>query len=221
MVTISELERFADNSDIRDWVRRPFRKQGAVMATDTYMLISIPYDQVENADNIAENEEAARGGVDNILNVTTLMLKVKVADIAEALSELPQRDEIVEGEMIKCCCGECHGRGYVEWTYEDSQDIEHVMDGDCPVCDGEGFVFNREEIKTGRSIPGKYTAVAIDGRLFGASYLDKAIHLFTTHNIEDVELTVDGDTLKMRTSNGWSCVLASRQSAESIVVLKK
>lgn len=100
---------------------------------------------------------------------------VKLDDIEEVFNQFELIPEMVDEEGDECECPACEGEGTVQWEFTDPDGKTYYMDDGCPVCDGTGEAVEHHKVPTGRMLPPSDAAFAIDGVLFLARNMMKAV----------------------------------------------
>ena len=131
------LNLFTGTDKIRPAMMFPNLENGIVYATDTYALVAIPENELVLKYGTNEKYPNAHKILDDFQKKELKSIRVNVIDLAKELTKA--RIE-VDKDSIKC--KECKGRGTVEFEYRDQQNETHYIDGDCPICDGEGLLKN-------------------------------------------------------------------------------
>lgn len=113
---------------------------------------------------------------------------VDFKNIDEACSRFKLEKELKKVGKEKEC-PECHGKGVVTWHYK-SYDLED----DCPVCDGYGTTDDDCWVETGRMILPRESFLRIDGIVFSARIIIKAVEGLRLLGFEQMQHTVSVDT---------------------------
>jgi hypothetical protein len=127
------LNLFTGTDENRPAMMFPNLSNGVVYATDTHALITIPENELVLKYGTSEKYPNAQKILDDFSKRELQSIRVNVVDLAKELTKA--RIE-VDKDSIKC--KECKGSGTVEFEYCDKQNETHYIDGDCPICDGEG-----------------------------------------------------------------------------------
>lgn len=132
------LNRFVNQLEWPESIKKPFYRDGFVYATNRTILVRVPYkdlqrlyEPVDSPKNLPQFPEP------------TCDIELPISVLVETFKSIPKVEERrVEGKDAEC--DECEGTGEVEWTYEDSDGEEHQKNFDCPICEGYGKVKTKE-----------------------------------------------------------------------------
>lgn len=127
------LNLFTGNDELRPNMMFPNLKDGVVCASDGYVLICIPEDELTLKYNTSENYPNAVKLISDFEDEPTCSIKVEVESLAKELAKCR-----LEVDKFILKCKECNGSGNVEWEYEDNNRETHYTQHDCPLCDGTG-----------------------------------------------------------------------------------
>lgn len=127
------LNLFTSSDNHRPVMMFPNLSNGIVYASDSHALITIP----ENELSLKYSTNEMYPNADKILDdFSKKELKSIWVNTSKLGHELTKARIEVDKDSIKC--KECKGSGTVEFEYEDKKGESHYIDGDCPICDGEG-----------------------------------------------------------------------------------
>lgn|SRR5574343_234184 len=158
----------------RPQLKQCFEKNGYACATNGYIFIRA---KMENIDfEIKQN--------DIQLNCEKIFPKItqnKIFNFDLNLLEKYKTEDECKYSYDECKCTECDGTGEVEWMYEG-----FLKDGDCPVCEGDGYDRKKSEITTGNKTFPKMVAkigesffefMYIHKIMIASEYLGESIYL--------------------------------------------
>lgn len=124
---------FTRNDDLRPAMMFPSIENGIVYATDAYVAISIPEDELSLKYIKQEEYPNVHRLISDIENKKLSSIKVSVEELAKELAKCR-----VEADKIEIKCKECNGDGIVQWEYDDKIGTTHYENYDCPACEGKG-----------------------------------------------------------------------------------
>ena len=113
---------------------------------------------------------------------------VNLKNIEEACSRFKLEKELKKVWKEKKC-PECHGKGVVTWHYKG-----YDLEDDCPVCDGYGEIDDDCWVETGNMILPRDSFLRIDGTVFNARTIVKAVEGLRLLGFEQMLHTVSVDT---------------------------
>lgn len=133
MVNSKILEIFCDPN--RGSWKEPFINGGNdyVVASDTHIMAFLKKECVESDSPLVKREKDYVRYIENDDRIPQQDITIKYDNIIKALKCL-HLDENKEHD-----CSECDGNGTVDYEYRTNDGEYHVMEGDCPVCDGTGI----------------------------------------------------------------------------------
>lgn len=185
------LNLFTGTDENRPAMMFPNFSNGVVYATDTHALISIPENELMLKYGTNEKFPNAQKILDNFSKKELQSISVNVVDLAKELTKA--RIE-VDKDSIKC--KECEGRGTVEFEYCDKQNETHYIDGDCPICYGEGSderdsKFARIKLSMIKKEDGTQIAININDLYFHPFQLYRLFMVASLKRIDDFEIMYD------------------------------
>lgn len=124
---------FTGNDDLRPNMMFPNLEGDIVSASDGYVLVSIPENELILKYNTNEKYPNTPKLFSDFEKGPLCSIKVKVETVAKELAKCRM---IADKLVLKC--KECGGTGNVEWEYEDKKRETHYAQHDCPLCDGTG-----------------------------------------------------------------------------------
>ncbi len=130
------LNLFTSSDELRPQMMFPNLENGIVTATDSHALIMIPENEVCLKYGTNPKYPKAEKLVKEFEARDLTSVKVRMQDLAKEISKARLE---VDKDSIKC--KECGGDGYVDFKYTDKSGYTHSLDGDCPICEGEGIDF--------------------------------------------------------------------------------
>lgn len=187
------LNLFTGSDDDRPVMMFPNLLNGTVYATDSHCLITIPENELLLKYGTNEKYPNAYKIIDEFSKKELQSVKVKTTDLA---IELTKARIEVDKETIKC--KECNGNGTVEFEYWDKNHDKHYIDGDCPICDGEGCnekdsMFARIRLSMIKSEDGNLKAININDLYFHPFQLYRLFMVASLKRIDEFEILHDPD----------------------------
>ncbi len=138
-VYLKILERFAGKDGTHPlWIRKPFIANNKTCSANPFSLVACPLIDKKLKD---ESERVAivypvELNRHKIIDVKVLRRKYDLFPVVDLYKE----------ELDEMDCLECNKNGRVEWQYKD-----HICLFDCPVCDGEGVIYDEKKIPSGKA----------------------------------------------------------------------
>jgi hypothetical protein len=137
------LNMFTASDEDRRGLMFPYVKNGIVYATNAYALIAIPEDELSiKYNNVYDKFPDIDILFSSFEKEDVSSMNVKMSDIAK---ELAKARMSVDYNYSKC--KGCDGDGSVEWTYEDNSGHIHKLNGNCPVCNGDGVTKEQSQFE--------------------------------------------------------------------------
>lgn len=127
------LNLFTGNDELRPNMMFPNLRDGIVSASDCYVLICIPENELTLKYNTNEQYPNSAKLFSDFETEPLSSIKVNVETLAKELTKCR-----LEVDKLLLKCKECNGSGNVEWEYEDNNRETHYAQHDCPLCDGAG-----------------------------------------------------------------------------------
>lgn len=185
------LNLFTGTDDNRPAMMFPNLSDGIVYATDTHALITIPENELMLKYSTNEKYPNAQKILDDFSKKELQSVKVNVFDLAKELTKA--RIE-VDKDSIKC--KECKGSGTVEFEYCDKQNETHYIDGDCPICHGEGSSemdskFARIKLDMIQKEDGTQIGISINDLYFHPFQLYRLFMVASINRIDNFEILHD------------------------------
>lgn len=171
----------------------PNLTNGIVYATDSHALITIPENELLLKYGTNEKFPNAKKIIDDF-SKKLQSVRVNVADLAKELTKAR-----IEVDKNSIECKECQGSGTVKFEYVDKKDINiHYMDGDCPICDGEGSEetdskFARITLNMIEKEDGTQTGIYIDDLYFHPFQLYRLFMVAALKRVDNFEILYDKD----------------------------
>lgn len=187
------LNLYTGSDKLRPSMRFPNLENENVYASDGHALIVIPESELCLKYSTNEKYPNAQKLINEIELKELTSIKAKVSDLAKELTKA--RIE-VDKDSIKC--KECKGSGAVEFEYEDKAGETHSIDGDCPICDGEGAdekdsKFARIKLSMIEKEDGNYTAIQIGDLYFHPFQLYRLFMVALLNHKQSIEIHYDAD----------------------------
>ena len=167
------LQAFCQNDDeLRPVLNRPFfcEPTGEVRASDGHLMLMVDPKLLRR--KYAASDFGAKLTIP-LQNSNTI---VKLDDIEEVFNKFELVPEMVDEEGDECECPACEGEGTVQWEFTAPDGKTYYMDDDCPVCDGTGETVEHRKVPTGRMLPPSDAMFVVDGVLFKADCMTKAVN---------------------------------------------
>lgn len=185
------LNLFTSADDLRPALMFPNTSNGIVYATDSLGLIAIPENELDLSYAANEKYPNVQSVIDEFYSKGLKSLKVNTLALAKELTKA--RIE-VDKDSIKC--KECKGTGSVEFTYESKSGNTHNMDGDCPICDGDGSFekdqqFARIKLNMIQKEDGTQLGIFIDHLYFHPFQLYRLFMVASLKRIDEFEIFYD------------------------------
>jgi hypothetical protein len=185
------LNLFTGTDKTRPLMMFPNLYNGIVYATDTLALITIPENELSLKYSTNTAYPDAQKIIDDFEKKELQSIRVNVVDLAKELTKA--RIE-VDKDSIKC--KECKGSGTVEFKYEDKTGETHYIDGDCPICYGEGSSekdskFARIKLLMIEKEDGTQVAININDLYFHPFQLYRLFMVASIKRIDDFEILFD------------------------------
>lgn len=127
------LNLFTENSELRPNLMFPNLENGFVYATDCYVAIAIPENELTFKYKTADKYPNVNGLITSFENNPLDSITVKTEDIAKELTKAR-----IETDKYLVECKECSGEGMVDFEYCASDGETHTEYDECPICDGNG-----------------------------------------------------------------------------------
>lgn len=137
-IFVSILEQICAKDDMREWMSRPFNASGKSMATNGYTLVATP--MCGFFDSREDNVKSVYPFEKNIWKL------IAIQEIKEKLALFPTVDCFDKEEQQ---CNACYGSGSVDFEFDYGSNTYH-LDGECPVCEGEGITAQKSKIPNGK-----------------------------------------------------------------------
>ena len=185
------LNLFTGTDETRPLMMFPNLENGIVYATDAHAVITIPETELTLKYGSNEKYPNAQKIIDDFEKKELQIITVNVFVLAKELTKA--RIE-VDKDSIKC--KECKGFGTVEFEYEDKAGETHYLDGDCPICDGEGSSekdskFARIKLSMIEKEDGTLIAININDLYFHPFQLYRLFMVASLKRIDDFEILYD------------------------------
>ncbi len=127
------LNLFTSSDELRPQMMFPNLENGIVTATDSHALIMIPESEVCLKYGTNPKYPKAEKLVKEFEARALTSVKVRMSDLAKEISKAR-----LEVDKASIKCKECGGDGYVDFKYMDKSGYTYSLDGDCPICEGDG-----------------------------------------------------------------------------------
>lgn len=165
------LELIKSKEYLRESLRNPFIGGKYVAASDGKSLVYFVKELLpENTDfPISGKFPDISEFVNLIENKSDLLSLHQLKSIIE---KCPMVEEIKE-EKIEC--EECNGSGEVDYTYEDRKRVEHIIEQDCPSCNGDGGEY--KDIPTGKMIKDNNYYIYLNNCILNIELVENLIKL--------------------------------------------
>lgn len=138
------LWHFTGDDECRTFTHKPFPDGEYIIATDLHALIRVRADKCEDYRDAKRMENCKYpSDFGRIFPDADCDIVLPLSKLVQAIKSLPET-EVVTYKPHERECYECNGRGEVEFTYTDSDDVEHGHYFDCPLCDGKGYLLTEE-----------------------------------------------------------------------------
>lgn len=175
---------FIDKDGPYPYCRVPFLNlaYNEVWATEGHVIIRISPERLE------DHYEPIQRLTDLKLPKMTkrCQLSCTLTSIRQALDACP-----LATEKYKKKCKECNGTGEVKWKYTDGHLETHYNYFNCPVCDGEGVVWHKKEIHTGKKAHDENAIVRMGKLNFRWYFLDTVAKALEYIGADVVDITED------------------------------
>lgn len=164
-------------SDDREWSGEPRPKDGIIYATDCIVMARV-------AEHLCEetySEHKNQPDFNRVLpQKQTCSLLMDIREVAKAINEVPNI-EFKEVSETEARCEECCGTGLVFWEYEDRKGVTHIVEFDCPICDGSGKLSHKMLHREDRII-------SINGICFNIGIMQYVIDAIFNLGVTEVEV---------------------------------
>ncbi len=195
------LNLFTGTDETRPLMMFPNLENGIVYATDTHAVITIPENELSLKYSSNEKYPNAQKVIDDFSKKELQSIRVNVCDLAKELTKA--RIE-VDKDSIKC--KECKGSGTVEFEYEDKTGETYYIDGDCPICDGEGSdekdsKFARIKLSMIEKEDGMQISININDLFFHPFQLYRLFMVASLKRIDEFEIYFDPNSYGQVISN--------------------
>lgn len=117
--------------DNRPTLEKPMEQDGYICATDAHIAIRIRKEMLNGEYESRETPNFAR-----VFPESKPEFFITFRAITEAISTCGL------DETMYADCPECNGSGDVDWYYHDNNGDTHTHEDKCPVCGGDGQIFN-------------------------------------------------------------------------------
>lgn len=175
------LTSFCDDDKYHEWMNKPFRVGLKAHSTDRHFLVIMDAEKIKDFKELPVLENKKLSGI--IPDERNKSFDIEVSKIRSDFEKAPQVDcyDII-GEDVNC--SECNGGGEVDWEYK-----HHILEADCPVCDGEGQISTSERIKNGKTKVEDFLCIKIGNSFFYANILDKIVKTAEKIQAKTITLT--------------------------------
>lgn len=190
------LQMFVSTEDFRATLKRPWRKDGYIMASDSHILVRV------NGD--LSDKEYPTNGPAFCFSLGTESIGILTAgDIDDVLTNCPLVDDTRRVE-VEVECPECEGEGQVEWQYG-----IHSEKHDCPMCLGEGKLSEIQEVPTGHKVISSKSFLQMGEQFVGAYYIDLIRKVMDLIGLEAVDVIPNSyqNPILFRLTNGIEIIL--------------
>ncbi len=166
----------------------PNLKNGIVTALDLYSIIMIPENELCLKYSTNPKYPDAQRIISEFESKKRKSIKVKISDLAKEISKAR-----IVIDKVSIGCEECKGSGEVTFEYEDKKGEIHDIEGDCPICNGEGEVvlksnFARVKLDSKRSGRDKTYFINIEGLNFHPFQIYKLFMVGLTKGCDFIEI---------------------------------
>ena len=187
------LNLFTGTDENRPAMMFPNLVNGIVYATDTHALVAIPENELALKYGTNEKYPNAQKILDDFSKKELQSVRVNTLDLAKELTKAR-----IEVDKYSIKCKECKGSGTVEFEYCDKQNETHYIDGDCPICDGEGSSekdskFARIKLSMIEKEDGTQIAININDLYFHPFQLYRLFMVASLKRIDDFEILYDAN----------------------------
>ena len=142
------LKYFVDTDS--EILEQPRPHENYIVATDKHIAIRIDKSLCEGEYTAHEQQPTSWDRV--FAEPTGNKFKLSVKQFAEMINMIPEFESVKVTGTDFAKCPECHGGGYVDWYFEDSDGKDYYKEFECPVCDGRGKFEKRKFHRHDRNI---------------------------------------------------------------------
>lgn len=172
----SILKRFLGQSDYREWMKTPFNSGGKTFSTDGDVMVVVPLqDDYEDQTEKIKNVYPVEKNMDMPISVLELRTKLDLFPKVDCF------DEVISE------CDACHGSGNVEFEFEHSYKT-YYLDGDCPICDGDGKLEKASETPSGKKEFDYTKYFQIGNSAFNLNKIEDLLFVASETGIETIKL---------------------------------
>lgn len=184
---------------LRPRLEKPFTDGEYVVATETYVMLLIRKDLLEDEFPSEKPPVAAL----NKIPIQNCDIPVCSSAIRAALDILPKEEEFEEVcEEIEC--KECDGDGEVYWEYQDRHGRTHQSIHDCPCCDGSGKYQSSIKRPTGNMVVQNCCFVSLNGIFVHAPNMEPLLSTMDSLGIHKARILAlrESSTCMIRLAEG-------------------
>lgn len=140
---------YSDDAE-KELVNHAFIQDKRIIATDGRRLLSIPVDGLEQDFLLQFHSQDGPNVAAAMPQPPFTDDEISINDINAFVNRLPT-EEVMNPNAPTC--EECEGTGTVQVEYEDKQFDPHLIEVDCPICDGTGLKYPNDKSKNLMVVP--------------------------------------------------------------------
>ncbi len=179
------LQMFVSQDDLRPAITVPNKGEFFTSATDAHSIVYFK-NELLPIDITFEDKGVKYPNVLQFVNQDdNINVLLSIEKINSVLSKCPLIEDFDEEEK-EVTCDECNGSGEVIFTYEDSEYQDHELDGECPICNGDGKRVQNIQKPNGKMVKNDDYFLNIDESKFSIFLIERLLKVAEILNGEIV-----------------------------------
>lgn len=170
--------------EIRKWTLEPFALGEYVYATDCMIMIRI------NKKMLNKEYPSKNNPIISFPSIPSLSICYEINEISKLLKSIT-KERVIVTEKEEELCEECNGTGRVTYEYVDLKGKPYELEENCPICEGDGFIYKEKEIETDEFDYPKHCPVKVYGGFLNAYYVEVLQKAMSILGINTITLCED------------------------------